>query len=444
MGRGQGGEPLARPWWQHHYPPTKRGSRVTLLPNPARCELRRRSLPSILVSERFGPIDFDDFHTRELPEKLGATSGVLELGRLRPIAFRLPDGHGYTYVPTGRGIEIRAGDDDAHTVVECGAEDWGDFVRELRSSFALLYADRVRFPKGGIGQLARWEPILRAVVDGQAVYDLERPPPVVDAEGRPLELGRSFTLDDADAEVRDFLERAGFVHLRGVFAEDEVEALRADVEAAVARARPDDRRSWWTTVDGTEVCNRVNYLNEQSERIAGLGADPRMRRIGALGGSHLRDAADRLDGHGVVIKVPGASSGLADLPWHRDCGMGGHPVKCPMLNVGIQLDAASPAAGQLQMIAGSHLGSSRLPTAEEAAGLPVVALDTDPGDVTVHWGHTLHAAPPPQDRAAAGRRALYVTYVPPVTFEMVGPGEGYNDVLFTRDVGRVQHVDELR
>jgi ectoine hydroxylase-related dioxygenase (phytanoyl-CoA dioxygenase family) len=118
-------------------------------------------------------------------------------------------------------------------------------------------------------------------------------------------------------------------------------------------------------------------------------------------------------------------------------------VKCPMLNVGIQLDPATAAAGQLQMIAGSHRGTSRLPDAREADGLPVVSLTTEPGDVTVHWGHTLHAAPPPLDRNAAGRRALYVTYVAPLTFEMMAPGEGYNDVLFTRDAGRVRHVDEI-
>jgi hypothetical protein len=225
---------------------------------------------------------------------------------------------------------------------------------------------------------------------------------------------------------------------------EEVAALRTDVEAGIAAARPDDRRSWWTTVDGHEVCNRVNYLNEQSPLIAGLGADDRFLRIASLGGPDLRDALDRLDGNGVVIKVPGSTGGLADLPWHRDCGMGGHPVKCPMLNVGIQLDPATAANGQLLMIPGSHQGTSRLPGPREADALPVVALSTEPGDVTVHFGHTLHSAPPPTDRRASGRRALYLSFVPPLTFEMVGPGQGYNDVLFTRDAGRVQHVDQLR
>ena len=145
-----------------------------------------------------------------------------------------------------------------------------------------------------------------------------------------------------------------------------------------------------------------------------------------------------------MIKVPGATGGLVDLPWHRDCGMGGHPVKCPMLNVGIQLDSATAESGQLQMIPGSHMGTSRLPGADAVAGLPITPISTEPGDVTVHFGHTLHAAPPPTDPDASGRKALYLSFVPPITFEMVGPGEGYNDLLFTRQDGHVQHVDELR
>jgi hypothetical protein len=402
------------------------------------------------MTERFGAIDFDQFHLEELPRQLARVDGGEVFGppnRLRPLAFCLRDGRAYTYIPDGDGLRIEGGEEVADTVADTivvlSPEDWCDFVWELRTVFALLYADRVEIRRGSFSQLARWEPALRAVFDGQAVYDLADPPPVLDGEGRPLELGRSFDLANTDDELRDFLDRAGFLHVKGVFTAAEIDQLRADTERAVARARPDDKRSWWTTVDGRDICNRVNYLNEQSAFIAGLGDDPRLRRIGDLSGPGLRDAADRLDGHGVVIKVPGATTGLADLPWHRDCGMGGHPVKCPLVNVGIQLDAATAGAGQLQIIAGSHRGTSRLPAGEEVGRLPTMALTTEPGDVTVHFGHTLHAAPPPTDSHAAGRRALYVTYVPPLTFEMIGPGQGYNDVLFTRDSGHVRHVDEF-
>src|SRR5438132_7822336 len=198
------------------------------------------------MSDRFGPIDFDRFHTVDLPERIAAHAEHLEaadLSRLRPIAFRLPDGRAFTYRPAGSTIDVLAGDAEADTVVELTPEDWSDFVWELRSCFALFYAERVTVSRGGFGQLSRWEPVLRAAFDGQPVYDFAGAPPVVDADGRPLDLTRSFTLEDPDDEIRDFLERAGFVHLRGAFTPAAAEAMRADVEAAVAGARPADRRS---------------------------------------------------------------------------------------------------------------------------------------------------------------------------------------------------------
>ena len=399
-----------------------------------------------MASDRFGPIDFDWFHREHLPSLLGSRDRMFsdaDASVVRPLAFRLDDGRAYTYVPTADSITVEPGTDHAHTVVDLGHEAWCAFVWELRSCFALLYAEELTIGRGSFGQLARWEPPLRVAFDGQTVYDLDDPPTVVDGTGRTLDCTRSFALDEPQAEMADFLHRAGFVHLRGVLEPAELDALRDEVATAITEARPDDRRSWWTTVGDREVCSRVNYINDRSPLVAGLGADERFERIAALAGSDLRDARDRLDGNGVVIKVPGASGGLADLPWHRDCGMGGHPVKCPMLNVGIQLDAATSEAGQLQMIPGSHRGTSRLPGPRDVGGLPVTAITTEPGDVTVHFGHTLHAAPPPTDPDAEGRRALYLSFVPPVTFEHVGPGQGYNDVLFSRRGGRVQHVDQL-
>jgi hypothetical protein len=397
--------------------------------------------------ERFGPIDFDWFHEEELPALLherGTVFSASDAPVVRPLGIQLSDGRAYTYVPEGTTFSVQPGTAAATTVIELSFDDWCAFTWELKTCFALLYADQLTVRQGSFGQMARWEPALRAAFSDQTVFDLDHPVRLEDEAGRDVDLTRSFTLDEPVDEIREFLHRVGFVHLSGVLDTAEVAALTADVTAALGRARPDDKKSWWTTVDGREVCNRVNYLNEGSVRVAGLGADPRFLGIAALGGNDLRDAHDRLDGNGVVIKVPGSSGGLADLPWHRDCGMGGHPVKCPMLNVGIQLDAATRESGQLQMIPGSHRGTSRLPSAREAEAHPVVALTTEPGDVTVHFGHTLHAAPPPEDPNASGRRALYLSFVPPLTFEMVGPGQGYNDVLFTRSGGRVQHVDQFR
>jgi ectoine hydroxylase-related dioxygenase (phytanoyl-CoA dioxygenase family) len=416
------------------------GDLVTRASNELHCYI-----PAV-GEERFGPIDFDWFHQEKLPallERRGAIFSGTDARVVRPLGFRLSDGRAYTYVPEGRTFSVRPGTGAAQTLVELSPDAWCAFAWELKTCFALLYADQLTVRQGTFGQMARWEPPLRVAFSNQALFDIDHPARVEDEAGCEMDLSKSFTLEDSVTETREHLHRVGFVHLRAVLDAVEIEALRSDVSDALGRARPDDRRSWWTTVDGREVCNRVNYLNDGSPRIAALGADPRFLDIAALGGADLRDAHDRLDGNSVVIKVPGSDGGLADLPWHRDCGMGGHPVKCPLLNVGIQLDAATADTGQLQMIPGSHRGTSRLPNAREAENHPVVALTTEPGDVTVHFGHTLHAAPPPHDPDAHGRQALYLTFVPPLTFEMVGPRQGYNDVLFTRSEGRVQHVDQF-
>ena len=67
----------------------------------------------------------------------------------------------------------------------------------------------------------------------------------------------------------------------------------------------------------------------------------------------------------------------------------------------------------------------------------MVAIDTEPGDLTVHYGDTMHTTPAPRS-PAAGRRALYYKFAEPKTFEWVPAGCHYNDVLFRADdTGRI-------
>jgi hypothetical protein len=64
------------------------------------------------VSERFGPIDFDRFHTVELPERLAGDRGETVRTAVRglaPIAFRLEDGTAYTYAHGGGGLVVNPG-----------------------------------------------------------------------------------------------------------------------------------------------------------------------------------------------------------------------------------------------------------------------------------------------------------------------------------------------
>ena len=195
-----------------------------------------------MKTDRFGPIDFDRFHRHELPILLEARGPVFTAADFRAgPAPGLPAPRRTAPTPTSPSdgsFTVEAGSDRADTVVELDHDEWCAFVWELRSCFAMFYADRITIPRGSFGQLARWEPSLRVAFDGQDVYDLDDPPPVVDEDGRPLDLARAFTLDDDHGEIADFLDRAGFVHLRGVMDDDEVAALRTDVDQAVDAASP--------------------------------------------------------------------------------------------------------------------------------------------------------------------------------------------------------------
>jgi ectoine hydroxylase-related dioxygenase (phytanoyl-CoA dioxygenase family) len=104
-----------------------------------------------------------------------------------------------------------------------------------------------------------------------------------------------------------------------------------------------------------------------------------------------------------VIKNPDVVEGLSDLPWHRDCGLGGHPITCPTINIGLQLDAATAETGRLHVVPGTWRFSCHRRDLDRA---PAVAIDTEPGDCTVHFGDVMHAAPPPTG-AGPGRRAIY-------------------------------------
>jgi Phytanoyl-CoA dioxygenase (PhyH) len=372
-------------------------------------------------------------HRRDLPARLATAMGRAAARDVRgvpPIAFRLPDGRCLRFVPTAGGLDLDARD-DAPTVVELDESAWRDFADEMATAAGLFYAGRVRFAAGGPAELERWEPALRALFSGRPILDPMRTA-LRDLTGAPLDLGRAFTLDDPVDDLRHFLHETGFLRVRRVFDRHQIARLAAVVERFQAAARPGDGRSWWATrEDGSSVLCRLIYLGLASPAIAALSDDPRIGRLAGLAGEPLRPALDRSDGHSVVIKNAGVVEGLSDLPWHRDCGLGGHPITCPTLNVGVQLDAASAASGRLSFIPGSWRGSCHR---HDLARAPAVAVDTEPGDCTVHFGDVMHAAPPPTGDGP-GRRALYLTCMPARAYDAIPAGKSYNDVIRARQGG---------
>jgi ectoine hydroxylase-related dioxygenase (phytanoyl-CoA dioxygenase family) len=133
---------------------------------------------------------------------------------------------------------------------------------------------------------------------------------------------------------------------------------------------------------------------------------------------------------------------MTDLPFHTDCGMGYHPVACPMVLVGVHLDPGTPETGQLHVLPGSHIASTPDPAFADTAAWPVVALATEPGDCSVHISHTLHAAPPPTGREHTGRRTFYLAFAPPSLFDAVAPMEDLVAAMQGED-GITKTVDQV-
>ena len=383
----------------------------------------------------FPPIDFDEFHRDVLPLRIAAGNGALAaraVSGLSPLAFRLPDGRAWTFVPGEDGVDVRPGVEGAGTLVDLSHAAWELFVHEIRTLYRLYYTGELSFARGDFDSLNAWEPALRTLFHGRPVFD----PAALDLRdrsGNPLDLHRAFTLDDDDAEMRHFLREAGFLHVRGVFSRDEIARLCEEAGRLAQTAKPGDRNSWWArTGSGETALCRVNYAGLASPRLGALEEDVRIRRLASLGGEVVRAVPDRMDGTFVLFKLPDAREGMADLPWHIDCGFGGHSVFCPSVLVGVQLDAATPETGQLLFVPGSWRTACRQVADPESGGMPVVALETGVGDCTVHMGDALHAAPSPKG-AGPARRTLYVQFYHPAVFGVVEPGTGFNDVIFDQD-----------
>ena len=394
----------------------------------------------------FEPLDFHRFHREVLRERLRLGHGALAARGARglgSLAFRLPDGAAYTYVPRPDGIDVVAGDAGADTVVALEAELWQNLVFELDTAPGLLYGGRARCERGKALRWLAWEPALRALWSGRPVWDADDVR-LEDRRGRPLDPARVFGPDEERAELAHFLSSAGYLFVRGVFGAREVAAFRAEAEALAREAVPGDKLSWWgKNAAGESVLTRVTRAAGRPG-LAGIPRDPRVLALVGLADEPLEHRAPPSAEEGVTVlwKRPGMSEGLGDLPWHRDCGMGGHALLCPTLVVSTYLTPATPETGELRMLPGSWQRGCGPIDARHPRAPRGVSFAARPGDVSLHYGDTMHAAPPPT------RDDLQVYRISAVTaFARPGArphrGRHYNEVLHRREDGQIEHLARI-
>ncbi len=362
------------------------------------------------------PVSAARFFGDDLPASLDRAGPLLAEAlatlRLPPLVIEV-DGAPWTLEALGTGVGVRPGS---------SAGDEALWLRLDATALSDLVADQVTpmgwFSSGALdlrGRLERlldWWLVLRAAVDGVAPL-VAGPMTFEDGGGRALDLTRCFDWDDADAEMERFLGQAGFLHVGGVFSEEEMAAISADMDRAAPTYTPGDGRSWWArTADGTDRLVRMQGFDAMSDTAAALVSDGRLARLGALTGDGHQWGSMDSNALEALVKPIGVVEGISDVPWHKDCSLGRHSYECCSLTVGISVTGADETSGQLRVVAGSHRALVWPAFLRRDNLLPVVDLPTRTGDVTVHLSCTLHMAQPPVERE---RRVMYTGFrLPPL------------------------------
>lgn len=327
--------------------------------------------------------------------------------QLPPLGLQVGD-RGVSLRERSGVLAIEDGADAGGVVAELTDDALSDLVQDVQSTMGLAMTSRVQLTAGDITDWIGWEPALRALFDGRKVHETGDVD-FVDLDGDPLDLDRSFTLDDDREEMAHFLTEAGFLHLRGVFEEGEMAAVGLDIDEWIARARPDDGESWWATDEhGVDQAVRVLFFLEKSDVLRDLVADERYRWLGELTGDGHRHRG----GAEGLVKPLGIVKGLSDLPWHKDCGQGKHSYVCNGMTCGISVTGADRVSGALGVIPGSHRANTMATGRDHTLDLRPRMLETETGDVTVHCSDTLHRAHPPVERP---RKVVYSSFgLPPL------------------------------
>lgn len=365
---------------------------------PSQFDLRIRSVDDVRL------YDIIEFHEIDAP-RLFAQTGALAAQSMRnsgleSIVLVVGDVE-YTWDLDDDGsLRIRRGDFGRARADL--SEDWfSDLIGNLRSAVAVLVSGEPVMTRGNIMHLIAWESTMRSLVDGWPSYEVGSLS-FTDLDGDPLDLSRSFRLEDDPAEMMRFLSQAGFLLLKGVFTTEEVAVMNREVDVLQRSATPEDDTTWYATIAGENEprCVRVNDLPDGA-----LGISMTERLGGFVGFCEANHEFDHID---VLMKPVDVVEGISDLPWHKDCSLGLHSYQCLQIVCGVSLTASGPDNGQLGVVAGSHRVNLSQFGLSADIDLPQVFISTEPGDVTVHTSCTLHCSTPP---IHSPRRVAYSTFM---------------------------------
>ena len=369
------------------------------------------------VDGREKAVDAAQFFASVLPTSFSSFSDILSPAALwlspKPLAVSVESETWILDCSQGTP-QVAKGAPDGIETVTLSAEQVNELAIDQATPMGMFSSGKLKM-KGDLATFQNWWLLIRCALDGVAPT-LPGSVTFKDIDDEPLDLATNFTLSDSPEEIQHFLQEAGFLHLRGVFSEDEMNAISQDMDRASEHYFPGDGNSWWaTTRDGVDRLVRMQKFDKESENVARLLLDDRLKAVACLTGDghHFSDAdSNRIE---ALFKPIGIVKGISDVPWHKDCSLGRHSYECCSLTIGISVTGAGPTSGQLQVLAGSHRAHIWPALLQPGLDLPELGLATETGDVTVHLSCTLHMAQPPIEKE---RRVLYTGLrLPPLDAE---------------------------
>lgn len=245
---------------------------------------------------------------------------------------------------------------------------------------------------------------------------------------RELPLSSRFALGPRITPLQQaFLDEHGFIVFGNVASREELIAIDAEVQAIQERWLTEGRAKVYGIPlfvgrdgEGAPFIQRFAFTSVFSELVRAFVRDARFDAVRSLIGEGTRVGDEEKDG--VVfnrnLNVPGSAyprlgwhtDGLRDLFYLRKPG--------PMLNVGLHFDRVTAEDGGLRIIPGTHRQGffgmcfhkpyfvAHRPDPRE------VAVETYPGDLTVHDGRTWHRVEAsPHTGWRSLRRTMYVPYL---------------------------------
>lgn len=350
------------------------------------------------------PVEAGTFFRETFPSLLDEHRAMIEPGAseqpLADFCFDV-DGEPWTLVWDGDRVTVKSGR-HGRARVRLTTEQLSDLVNDQSTPIALMSNAILDMPEGGLPDFLNWWLVLRGALDGRRIHARGD----VTFAGEPL---RSFTPEDSDKEMRAFLEDTGFLHIRGLFSEDEMAAVEADFPKAAPHFVKGDPTAWFaTTKDGEEHLVRMEGFEKYSEITNELVESDRFQRIGRIPGLQHEYGKRKATRVGALSKPIGVVQGISDVPWHKDCSLGRHSYECCSLTVGISVNGADASCGQLRVVPGSHRALVwPAPCVQPTLDLEPIDLPTRTGDVTVHLSCTQHMSQPPVSRP---RKVLYTGF----------------------------------